>query len=423
MTASLGPLALLTERRWWVLGVVSLLFFFITATTFSSLGGVLYVISTELHWSQSAIGTCYSVLCLACGLSSPLPAVLMPRIGTRATMTCGAGVLVAGFLLAARASGLADFMAATGLMGLGFTLTANIPSVYLLATWFPGNAARIIGFYFMVGGLGGVFGPVLINALVQAGGWRSHWLLMTLIAAGLTVLTGLVVKDGAATRSAAGVPPAEVSPLPTATRPGSDWTPREALLTRQFILIALSMLVVQTVVTTVHGMIVTHLARLGATAAFGQMVMSILGLTDSIAKGVAGGICARIGARRMLLAGLAMLCAAVVLLSYAASPVLACLFALVLGTGWGAAWLSLHLLLLEYFGRSLAAQMLSTATLITTVAVVGPIAAGRIADLTGTFVPFFYALAAVMLINAAFCLTLRPPVRVPSAALAVPEAT
>jgi MFS family permease len=369
------------------------------------------VISSELRWTQSAIGTCYAVLGLACGLSSPLPALMMRRIGTRATMTSGALVLVMGFLLASIAPGLALLITATAFLGLGFTLTANIPSVYLLATWFPTRSARIIGLYFMAGGLGGVFGPPLINALVEVRGWRTHWLVMTLIALTLSLLCALVLEDRQQPAPINEDPEQAASPPPA--HPG-NWSPRAALRTRQFLLIAVAMLVVQTVVTTVHGMIVTHLARLGASTAFGSLVMSILGLTDSVARGAAGGLSSRIGARQMLLAGLAMLCLAVVLLSFAASPVLACTFALVLGMGWGASWVSLHLLLLEYFGRSVAAEMISTATLITTIAVLGPIAAGRIADVTGTFVPFFYALAVIMLITAVFCATLRPPMRTPA---------
>jgi hypothetical protein len=71
--------------------------------------------------------------------------------------------------------------------------------------------------------------------------------------------------------------------------------------------------------------------------------------------------------------------------------------------------LSANLLLLEYFGRSIAAETVATASLITTIAIVGPIAAGRIADVTGTFVPFFYILAGIMLVTALVCTTLRSP--------------
>ena len=134
------------RRAWWIFGVVSLLFFFITAATFASLGGVLYRMASELHWSLSAAGSSFALLCLACGLASPLPAILMKLIGTRWTMVSGSVILTIGFALAAVSQSLWVFLVSSGLMGLGFTLTANIPSVYLLASWFPATAPRIIGF-------------------------------------------------------------------------------------------------------------------------------------------------------------------------------------------------------------------------------------------------------------------------------------
>ena len=389
------------RRAWWIFGVVSLLFFFITAATFASLGGVLYGMASELHWSLSAAGSSFALLCLACGLASPLPAILMKRIGTRWTMVSGSVILTIGFALAAVSQSLWVFLVSSGLMGLGFTLTGNIPSVYLLASWFPATAPRIIGFYFMAGALGGVIGPPLVNAIVETSGWRTHWAIMAVAAAIIGCLASLVLKDADAPVSQA------TSDKEAASVAG--WTPRTAILTRQFLIIAITLLVIQTVVTTVHGMIVAHLARLGATTAFGALVMSIIGLSDSVAKGIAGTVTARIGSKRVLVGGILMLCAAVALLAFARAPLIACAFAVVLGVGWGASWLSANLLLLEYFGRSIAAETVATASLITTIAIVGPIAAGRIADVTGTFVPLFYILAGIMLVTALLCTSLHSP--------------
>jgi MFS family permease len=391
------------RRAWWIFGVVSLLFFFITAATFASLGGVLYRMASELHWSLSAAGSSFALLCLACGLASPLPAILMKRIGTRWTMVSGSVILTIGFALAAVSQSLWVFLVSSGLMGLGFTLTANIPSVYLLASWFPATAPRIIGFYFMAGALGGVIGPPLVNAIVETSGWRTHWAITAVAAAIIGCLASLVLKDADASVSQV------TSDKGAAAASVSGWTPRAAILTRQFLIIAITLLVIQTVVTTVHGMIVAHLARLGATTAFGALIMSIIGLSDSVAKGVAGTVTARIGSKRVLVGGILMLCAAVALLAFARAPLIACAFAVVLGVGWGASWLSANLMLLEYFGRGIAAETVATASLITTVAIVGPIAAGRIADVTGTFVPFFYILAGIMLVTALVCTTLRSP--------------
>jgi MFS family permease len=409
------------QRSWLIFAVVSLFFFFVTAATFTSLGVVLFTMASELNWSMSAAGSSFAVLGLTCGLSSPLPALLMKWVGTRLTLLAGGATLAVGFGLASISHGLWEFMAATGLMGVGFTLAANIPGVYLLATWFPANAGRMIGFYFMAGALGGVFGPPAVNAIVEMSGWRTNWLIMAITAAVIGILSVFVVKDIAPVKTseevaAASAVPASAAPAPSASAapPSSmpaagGWTVGEALRTRQFAIIAVTMLVIQTVVTTIHGMLVTHLAGLGATRAFGAVVMGILGLTDSLAKGAVGTIAERVGARRLFVSGLALICVSVGLLGYAGSHAVACTFAVVFGIGWGASWLSAHLLLLDYFGRHIVASMVSTATLVTTFGIIGPIAAGFMADATGTFMPFFYLMIGLMILAAFVCGSMQAP--------------
>ncbi len=399
------------QRAWSIFAVVSLFFFFLTAATFTSLGVVLFTMASELHWSKSAAGSSFALLGLTCGLSSPLPALLMKWIGTRWTLVLGGVTLAAAFALASTSHDLIEFMTATGLMGVGFTLAANIPGVYLLATWFPARSGRMIGLYFMAGGLGGVFGPLVVNAIVQANGWRVNWLIMALVAGALGILSAFVVKDIAPVTKLEEVAAASASntSAPTRAATAGVWTVFEALKTRQFAIIAITMLVIQTVITTIHGLLVTHLADLGSSTAFGALVMSILGLTDSIAKGAAGTIAERIGARRLFVAGITLLCLSVALLGFAGSHTIACAFAIVFGIGWGASWLSAHLLLLDYFGAQIVAPVVSTATLVTTAGIIGPIAAGMTADATGTFVPFFYLLAGLMVIAAFACAGMRPP--------------
>jgi MFS family permease len=300
-------------------------------------------------------------------------------------------------------------MAATGLMGVGFTLAANIPGVYLLATWFPSNAGRMIGFYFMAGALGGVFGPPAVNAIVEMSGWRTNWLIMAITAAVIGVLCVLVVKDIAPVKTSEDVAAASAAPAPPSIPAAGGWTVSEALRTRQFAIIAVTMLLIQTVVTTIHGMLVTHLAGLGASRAFGAVVMGILGLTDSIAKGAVGTIAERVAPRRLFVAGITLICVSIALLGLAGSHAIACTFAVVFGIGWGASWLSAHLLLLGYFGRHIVASMVSTATLVTTFGIIGPIAAGFMADATGTFMPFFYLMIGLMILAAFVCGGMQPP--------------
>ena len=101
-----------TKRKWWVLAAVSLMFFFVSGSTFSSLGIVLFAMAGELHWSMAEAGASFSVLGLACCLTSPLPALLMQRIGSRMTLFAAGLTLACGFGLAYSSHSLWSFYAA-----------------------------------------------------------------------------------------------------------------------------------------------------------------------------------------------------------------------------------------------------------------------------------------------------------------------
>ena len=377
---------------------VSLGFFFVTATTFTSLGYVLYTMVDDLGWSQVAAGLSFSILGLACGLSSPLPPFIMKWVGTRLTMFVGSLVLAAGFLLAASIERIEYFFLATTLMGAGFSLIAPSPGVYLLATWFPDRSARLMGYYFMAGSFGGVVGPLIVGAIVTlTGSWRAHWLLMALAALALGVLFLLCIRDKVRVETVEQVKAAggagggghEGDPVP-------DWTVRRALASPIFIQIAFAMLVVQTVVTTMHSMLVAHVAALGHGSASGAFAMSLLALAGTLSKGVTGVLSERLSAKLLLVGGLCLQCFAMLALGSISAPAMIYLTALLFGTGWGFGWLAAHILLLRYFGATIAGEMVAMATMATTVAVLGPLYAGYIADTQGGFSPAFMSFALLL---------------------------
>ncbi|USQ95315.1 MFS transporter [Caulobacter sp. RL271] len=395
-----------------IMVVVSLGFFFVTATTFTSLGYVLYSMVAELGWSQAAAGMSFSILGLACGLSSPLPPMLMKWVGTRLTMFLGGLALAVGFLLAATVQGIGVFFVATALMGVGFSLVAPSPAVYLLASWFPKTSSRMIGFYFMAGAFGGVVGPLVVGAIVSTtGSWRTHWMVMSVAALAVGLMSLAAVKDA--------VPVIDVSDVKNAglTEKTADaqakpvsWSVRQALTSRSFVLLALAMMIVQTVVTTMHSSLVAHVASFGHGPAAGAFAMSLLALTGTLAKGVTGALSEKVNPKLLLVWGLALQCAAMLLLCVAGTPALAYVSALLFGVGWGLSWLSAHVLLLRYFGGAIAGEMVAMATMATTLAVIGPLVAGWSADTTKSFTPVFLAFAGLLAMAVVVtALFLRPP--------------
>jgi len=390
--------------------VVSLGFFFVTATTFTSLGYVLYSMVADLGWSQAAAGMSFSFLGLACGLSSPLAPMMMKWIGTRLTMFFGGVVLGAGFLLAATVHGIPVFFVATTFMGVGFSLIAPSPAVYLLATWFPKTSSRMIGFYFMAGAFGGVVGPLVVGAIVSTtGSWRAHWMAMSVAAFVVGLISLVTIKDAVPVTAVSDVKNAGMAEK-TGAAEAALWTVRQALMSRSFLLLALAMMIVQTVVTTMHSSLVAHVASLGHGPTPGALAMSLLALTGTLTKGVTGALSEKVNPKLLLVWGLALQGAAMVLLSVGGVPGWAYVAALAFGVGWGLSWLSAHVLLLRYFGGAIAGDMVAMATMATTFAVVGPLVAGWSADNTGSFVPVFLILAGLLALTVVVtAFFLRPP--------------
>lgn len=392
-----------------VMFAVSLGFFFVTAATFTSLGYVLYTMGAELGWSKAAAGLSFSLLALACGLASPLPPILMKMIGTQLTIFVGCLILATGFFLASQTYHLELFFVATTLMGMGFSLVAPSPAVHLLATWFPRTSARMIGFYFMTGAAGGIAGPLIVGTIVGlTGNWRLHWMVMAGCALALGMISLLCIRDAVKVESVDQIKGAGFE------RDGavatSAWTVRQALATPSFIILALAMTVVQTVVSTAHSTLVSHIANLGQGAAPGAIAMSLLAFAGTVAKGMTGTVCERIDPRRIFITGLAVQTLAMVLLWSAGHVLVATIAATVFGMGWGMAWLSAHILLLRYFGPGIAGDMTAMATTATTFAIFGPIGAGRIADITGSYTPALLVLALLLAAATAMsALFLRAP--------------
>ena len=392
------------QRRWLVLIAVSLMFFFISSTTFMSLGVLLFAMSRDLHWTQTQAGGGFTVLGLACCLSSLVPMALVSRIGSRWTMLLGGLMLAAGFFLAFLTHGLMLFLLAMALLGVGFSLSANIPGVYLLARWFPARSGRVIGVYLMFGAFGGVAGPPLAQAVMASAGWRVWWLTLALAAAAMGLMCLLLIRDGDAA-------PADAGDAGGPAADPLDWRYREAVLTPQFVILAAGMVITEACVTVVHSAAVIHFSRLGISPAFAAAMLGLQAFMATAAKGLSGALGERVSLRLLLAAGLVVQALGVMLLARANSPILAYAFAFAFGAGWGTAYLTITVLLITYFGARTGSAVLSLVWLLTAFASLGPAGAGMIADRFGSYGPAFDIGGVLLLPIAAATLLMRPPQR------------
>jgi predicted MFS family arabinose efflux permease len=389
-------------NKWLVFGAACVPFFFINFATFISLGIVLRPMIAEMHWTFTQAGFCFTALGLACGLSSPLPAITMKRFGARTTFCTGTVSLCLGFLLASVAHSLATFYTGMAFVGLGFTFTGNVPGVYLISTSYRTHAARLIGFYLMVGALGQAFGPPIVEAIIKAGGWRSHWQAMAFAAAAMTVFCFFAIRDPSA-------PVAGAVQTETTGASVEGWTVRQAILTAQFMLLACAVAFTMTGITTIESIIVPHLAKIAETP-HSALVLSLIALTSTGVKGLTGRLTESIRPASLVAAGLVLQAAGDGMLMVASTTTLQYLGAISFGAGWGLSIVAGTVGVLNFFGADVGSRAMSTVSLLVTVGVLGPMLAGAVRDGYGTFAPIFLGAMAIALALAIPIAIMRRPV-------------
>jgi MFS family permease len=264
---------------WLTLGSVSLLFFLVTALTFSSLGVVLPAMMGELKLSGSAAGLGFTLLGVFTGITSTVPAMLIRRFGARATLLSGGAVIAAAFAALASAHDLTLYFVGCSLSGLGFTLLATVPGTYLLTRCFR-RPDFAFGLYFTIGGLGGVAGPplyFLTHAL--SGGWRDFWIVSAVLTLAAAILSAALV-DTSTDLSQPGSETEEIT--------SEQWSARAALKTPQFAVLAAAYSVFLIVDITVNAWSVTHLISHGVAATLAGSMISLGALINAGARLGAG---------------------------------------------------------------------------------------------------------------------------------------
>ena len=386
-------------RAWATLGLMSALYFIITAATFGSLGLALPAMVKELGWTWTGAGFGFTLLGFLCGITSGVPATLVRRFGVRTCLVAGAVVMALAFFCLARTNGLLLYFLGASLAGLGFTLLDSVPGTYLLSRLFK-RPSFPIGLFFTIGGLGGVAGPLLYSGIVgMTGDWRDYWLVMGV----LVVATGMV---------AAFVVDAQTDVGETDADPDisiEKWTMRDALKTRQFWIIATAYAAFQFCGITASSVSVAHLTQHGVTAVIAGSMMSVEALLNSSARFIGGILTRFVSARTMLCISLASLVVGLLALGVARDVPMMLVYAAGIGIGYGLTLFSATILLLDYFGRRPYLELFSTVNLISTVGAAAPTLAGLTRDQTGGFMPFFVVLALLVTLVLLAVLTMRAP--------------
>jgi len=404
---------------WILLAVMCLVYLLGIGPQFYGFGVALPATAEALGLSRTQASAGFSALALLLGLSGPVTAMLMRRIGIRFTIVAGAVLTTLGAALVAVSDSFLLYVLGGGvLMGFGVGFMTILPGTTLISTWFAVRRSLAMGIFLTAGGVGGFLSANIIRSLIEStGSYRSAWWLMS--GAGLAggVLAVLFVRES----------PAAMGQFPDGIDPASaggsvaartsrvyqtviEWEASKALRTPTFWYIVAANAVFGLGVQIVNSQLVAHLTGIGVTAAVAASALGSMALLSAFARLVGGPVGDRVEPRYLLAVGLAAQVAGILLLSQATSTALIYGFVVLFGGGYGIAYLSIPPLVANYFGpgpyASLYGVLLPVGTVI---GALGPVVAGAVFDASGSYGTIFTGFAVLAAVTVVVALMARPP--------------
>lgn len=400
---------------WILVGVAFVFYGFGISPAYYSWGLLGRPMSEELGLDREQLGRVFGVFALAYSIMSAVSGVALGRWGIRKVVTAGLLTTTAGFALLSRIDSFAGALVCFGvLVGCGVGISTIIPAQALASNWFIRYRARAIAIVLTAGGVVGRLITPIDTWMLREADWRAAWLLLSGITLVVAVIAAVFIRNrpedhGLLPDGETAPPEGERTAKPVSSRSPDRWTAKQALRTPQFLLIT-SCAVAYAIpwgVVVPHGP--THLGDLGfSTTAAGAMIgtMALVSVLGRLIGGVGDFVPPQVVlAVSLIIEGLGFLG-----LVFAEQKVLAYTSCIVIGLGFGTAYISIPVVLASYFGRVAFASTSGVRTMITGFFnFLGPTLAGWSADRTGSYTVAFICLVVLCVGGAIVALVTRAP--------------
>jgi len=347
----------------------------------------------EFRWSRALTAGAFSLSTVVQGVMSPVVGVLVDRLGPRRVLLAGAAVLGAAFVLASRIGAVWHLYLVTGVVAaVGLTGIGWVPTGSLLARWVSHHRGGVIGLAFSGMGIGVLGMGPLAQWLIATIGWRlaNLWLGLGALAA-LLPLIWLGVRDAPATApdplpATPGTASAHAAALHP---PGPGVSVREALGTGSFWALFLAYLFTPLAVFPVFTHQVAFAVDLGFSALLVAGIFGLMGLMSSVGRAVFGAISDRIGAALAATLSFGFTAggtAALLALEVQPSMLWLYAYAVLFGLGFGARGPIITAIASRLFGGRRFGVIYGVLNMGNGIgAAIGPLFAGAVHDLTGSY--------------------------------------
>ena len=388
------------------------------AAAVATLSIFLVPMTDEFGWSRTGISGAVSLGGVLGAFFAPFIGPLFDRHGSRALLVISAVAVSACCVALAGTQGLLWFYVAFGISRLMFSAPFEIGTTSAVTKWFVRRRAPAMSLLIMSTGLGLTILPLVVAAAIAIAGWRAGWLTLAVIA----IVFGVVPQWFLLVRR-----PEDIGLEPDGTTTGAqppasgartigaveiDFTRTQALRSPTLWLLMAYTLLVFPVQAGVSLHQAPHLIERGLSPTIAATIVSTFSLAGALSSLLFGYLGDRVPVRAALAVSAVLLALGAVTMREVEGPLLGYTSAILFGAGIGGILTMIPVAWANYFGRAhfgairgitLPAQVGGQA--------MGPLAAGVLHDLTGSYASGLAAFAVLSLFAAGLALVTRAPHR------------
>ena len=404
---------------WWLTGVAALVMVIGTVPMFQGMTAWLVVLEGAFSWNRTQLSLAFSLTRVEGSIMGPVGGYLIDKLGPRRMVFIGLVILGCGFIVFSRIQNLWQFYAAFIIMSAGAGLGTWLPMMTVLNNWFLRRRSTAMAMAmegFAIGGI--LLVPVLAWAMDPDFANRPGWRATALVIGVATIAVALPLSRLVRNRPEDyGQHPDGRAPTTNATAQGqpsrsqdSGYTWQEALRTKNFWLITLGHACSSTVIVTVTVHLGPMLNDRGISLQMIGWIVSTYTAVGAVFTMIGGYVGDRVPLRIALFGFSIIQSVAVLVLLLANSLMLAFVFAIMLGIGFGGRNPLTTSIRGVYFGRRAYASITGISMIpMNVLFLIVPLFAGVMFDLRESYTIPFLVVAGLSFFGSGLFLMLGEP--------------
>ena len=395
---------------WWLVGVAAFLLTLMSLTVFQGLGTILVALERQFGWSRTALSGAFSLARVEGAILGPVEGLLVDRVGTRKMVFIGYILMGLGFLWLGQVETLWAFYASFMLITLGSGLGGWLAIIAMVNNWFTRQrtfamASAMSGIHF-----GGLLVPLLalgIEAFEFSGA-------ATIIGVFLLIVVGPAAKAIRNHPEDMGLQPdgdsENLSESVLTEDEEPDFTAAQALRTPAFWILTVMQVASSVAIVTLALHLVPKLTDMGMTLSGAGTVVLTYTIVALPSQFLSGYFADRLPKTLMIAIFLAIQGIALTIIAFADTILLAYIFALLYGIGFGGRNPLTTAIRGEYFGRKAFATIMGISQFPMNIGMIGaPLFAGYMFDTTNSYVIPFSVFAILTFFGAFLMLFVKKP--------------